>query len=212
MNYKFFFLLCLSSVSHLAYGATCEYEWDVSAKGIHLGVSKDKVTQNNDEVVINSDFKPSKLARAFGLKNVQRNVFFSKGELVKRQEFQNSQEQTLIEWSKVDNNKWMRTSKSDGQRVESVENTIMIDSTSFLYLYTNKLIELTNKIKNVTVLSKNKLYPANVSLNLSQNESLTFKSEKNYGEVKFKDYQPYSFKLDDDRGTVVGQIKSMRCD
>lgn len=222
MKFKVFFLFCLYSLSNFAYASenidksvsssasVCEYEWSVSAKGIHVGVSKDKVINDKDQFVIKSDFKPSGFARAFGLKNIQRNVFFLQGKLVKRQEMQNNQGQTLIEWIRGEDGTFIRTSKEE-RRVEPVDNSTIIDSTSFLYIYSSKMIDLTNRIKEVTVLTKNKLYSADISLKKDDVETLIFKSKNNYGEVVFKDNHPNTFKLDDDKGTVVGKVVSIKC-
>jgi hypothetical protein len=213
---------CLTSLACSAVAAVapidCAVSWSLSTRGVGLGESQDHVQQTEDGVVtVSSAFRPSSMLAMFGVDPATREfVFDGRGAARSRTETRQGDRPEVNVWRRGEGAQWQRVLNGTADKLQDSGPGVVIDSTSFPYLLRLGLIAATPGEQTVSVVSKGKIYPATLTVQLVATGAdailLGFRSsEANASAWLDRELRPTHFEFTDEHGTLRGTRARWTC-
>jgi hypothetical protein len=209
---------CLAALPLACLGADCSSEWALTGKGVPLGSAHDHLVVAADGgITVSSAFTPSGILALFGVRATTRQFVLDSHRVAQsRTETRAGDRPEENVWRRSDGLTWERSLNGTQDRRDSVADGLVIDSTSFPYLLRLGVIDATAAELHVTVITKGKPYPAELSLRaLEQGPDvwlLSFRSADNSGTAWLdKDYRPIRWEFLDEHGAMRGALTAWSC-
>ena len=196
----------------------CEYEWALSTRGVAIGTASDRVLIAADGArEISSDFHPNAVLALFGVDPATREFRIdAQGRAGRRIETRAGSRPEINQWQRQEGGAWVRSLNGMPDKRQVPTEAMVIDSTSFPYLLQLGLLSPAAASSAVAVISKGKIYPATLRLQLSDAASeayqLEFSSADGQGRAFLaQDLRPLRIEFTDEHGTLKGELRQWHC-
>lgn len=213
------FLPAAQAAGAVTLAQECRAEWHLSTRGLAIGSAEDRVRSSSDgQRSVWSDFKPNGLLAMFGVDPATREFSFdAQGIADRRSETRAGSKPEANVWRRLAPGSWVRSLNGVDDKHEETAESLVIDSTSFPYLIHLGLLPASNASRAVAVVSKGKIYPAQLKVQAPQKDgegfTLDFTSADSRGRVQLApDGHPLQLEFTDEHGTLRGESQRWHCD